>query len=148
MKQIFSLTALLVFLLCSPSLEAVGMQRGLKIQDVFQRYGKKKNVTMVEMSKEMLDSYHMSHYRSITIKQDEKALRFVRECLQADQKDARTIKEVVSDGQVTSAYYELPGQRDKQNRFILFKVNNKGVITLVYIEGELQSDDLISLLFD
>ena len=29
----------------------------------------------------------------------------------------------------------------------LFKVNAKGVITLVYIEGDLDSDDLITILF-
>ena len=33
------------------------------------------------------------------------------------------------------------------NRFVLFKVSKKGVITLVYIEGDLDSDDLITLLF-
>lgn len=148
MKHIYILVALIMVALIPQELGAIEMQKGLKIQDVFRKYGKQKNVTMVEMSKEMLDAYNISFYRSITIKQDSKALSFVRECLRADQKDARKIKETTSGGQLTSAYYELPGKKPEENRFILFKVNKKGVITLVYIEGELDSEDLITLLFE
>lgn len=126
---------------------AVEMQKDLKIQDVFLRYGKKKNVTMVELSNEMLETYGMTRYKSITIKEDPDALRFTRQCLEADQKGARKIKEVTDDGGVVSAYYQLPGKEEDINRFVLFKVNKKGVITLVYIEGDLDSDDLITLLF-
>ncbi len=122
-------------------------QKDLKIQEVFQRYGKKKNVTMVELSNEMLDTYGMTHYKSITIKNDPEALRFIRRCLESDQQGARKIKEVTDDGGVISAYYQLPGREEDLNRFILFKVNKKGVITLVYLEGDLDSDDLITILF-
>lgn len=122
-------------------------QKDLKIQDVFLRYGRKKNVTMVELSNEMLETYGMTRYKSITIKNDPDALRFTRQCLEADQKGARKIKEVTDDGGVVSAYYQLPGMEEDINRFVLFKVNRKGVITLVYIEGDLDSDDLITLLF-
>ncbi|WP_369808834.1 DUF6108 family protein [Parabacteroides sp. Marseille-P3160] len=125
-----------------------GMQKGLKTQDVFQRYGKKKNVTMVELSNEMLDAYNMTHYKSITIKDDPEALRFVRKCLETDQVGARKIKEITDDGGLISAYYQMPGEQKEVNRFVLFKVNQKGVITLVYIEGELDSDDLITILFN
>lgn len=126
---------------------AVEAQKDLKIQDVFIRYGKKKNVTMVELSNEMLETYGMTHYKSITIKNDPEALRFTRRCLEADQKGAKKIKEVTDDGGVVSAYYQLPGKEKDINRFVLFKVSAKGVITLVYIEGDLDSDDLITILF-
>jgi len=142
------MTCLLLFCLLSPwDAGAMEMQKDLKIQDVFSRYGKKKNVTMVELSNEMLETYGMTHYKSITIKNDEDALRFTRRCLEADQKGARKIKEVTDDGGIISAYYQLPTVKEDINRFVLFKVNKKGVITLVYIEGELDSDDLITLLF-
>jgi predicted transcriptional regulator len=118
----------------------------LMIQQVFERYGKKRNVTMVELSNEMLETYNMTHYQSIVIKGDAEALRFVRQCLASDQKEAKKIKEVTDDGGVVSAYYQLPG-KDELNRFILFKVSTKGVITLVYMEGDLESDDLITILF-
>lgn len=150
MKQFKYLIVLLLiatFSLQTDHLRAAEMQKDLKIQEVFSRYGMKKNVTMVELSNEMLETYGLTRYKSITIKQDEEALRFVRRCLEADQKGARKIKEVVDDGGVVSAYYQLPGNKEDMNRFVLFKVNKKGVITLVYIEGELDSDDLITLLF-
>lgn len=152
MKKIrYAFALLLAFLLLHPfvgsATEAEVMQKDLKIQEVFQRYGRKKNVTMVELSNEMLETYGMTHYKSITIKNDPDALRFTRDCLEFDQKGARKIKEVTDDGGVISAYYQLPGKDEDVNRFILFKVNQKGVITLVYIEGDLDSDDLITILF-
>lgn len=129
------------------SLWAHEAQKDLNIQQVFLRYGKKKNVTMVELSNEMLETYGMTRYRSITIRQNEEALRYTRKCLAADQEGARKIKEVTEGGEVVSAYYQLPGTEEDMNRFVLFKVNKKGVVTLVYIEGDLDSDDLITLLF-
>lgn len=148
MKQFKYLVVIMVALLLCPAVAgAVEAQKDLKIQDVFIRYGKKKNVTMVELSNEMLETYGMTRYKSITIKNDPGALRFTRECLEADQRGARKIKEVTDDGGVVSAYYQLPGKDSDVNRFVLFKVNAKGTITLVYIEGELDSEDLITLLF-
>ena len=149
MKQLkYTLLIMLAALLLLPAgAGAVEAQKDLKIQDVFTRYGKSKNVTMVELSNEMLETYGMTRYKSITIKNDPEALRFTRQCLEADQRGARKIKEVTDDGGVVSAYYQLPGKSPDVNRFVLFKVNSKGVITLVYIEGELDSDDLITLLF-
>lgn len=152
MKQIrYTLLVLLAALLLFPSgagaTDAEVLQKDLKIQDVFLRYGRKKNVTMVELSNEMLETYGMTRYKSITIKNDPDALRFTRQCLEADQKGARKIKEVTDDGGVISAYYQLPGKDVDINRFVLFKVSSKGVITLVYIEGDLDSEDLITILF-
>lgn len=149
MKQLrYTLLIMLVALVLLPTgVGAAETQKDLKIQDVFTRYGKKKNVTMVELSNEMLETYGMTRYKSITIKNDPEALRFTRQCLETDQRGARKIKEVTDDGGVVSAYYQLPGKESDVNRFVLFKVNSKGTITLVYIEGELDSDDLITLLF-
>lgn len=147
-RIIFITTCLLALVLLFPAnIRAVEAQKDLRIQDVFQRYGKNKNVTMVELSNEMLETYGMTHYKSITIKSDPEALRFTRRCLEADQKGARKIKEITDDGGIVSAYYQLPSVKPDLNRFVLFKVNKKGVITLVYIEGELDSDDLITILF-
>lgn len=149
MKQLsYTIFILLGALLLLPGqIHASETQKDLKIQEVFRLYGKKKNVTMVELSKELLDTYGMTLYKSITIKDDNDALRFIRKCLQSDQKGAKKIKEVTDDGGIISAYYQLPQKEKDLNRFILFKVGKKNVITLVYIEGELESDDLITLLF-
>ncbi|MDO5570681.1 MAG: hypothetical protein Q4F97_04350 [Bacteroidales bacterium] len=143
------LTLILTFLLLLPALvvNAEQMQKGLRIKDVFEKYGKKKNVVMVELSKEFIETYEMSFYKSIVIKNDPEALEYVRNCLKNDQKGARKIKEITDDGGVISAFYQLASQKDEDNKFVLFKVNKKMVITLVYIEGDLESDDLITVLF-
>jgi hypothetical protein len=148
MKQTMPLLALLALCLTLPMTvtKAEEMQSGLKIQDVFQQYGKKRNVTMVELSTEMLETYGMTHYKSIAIKEDPSALAFVRRCLDVDRQGARTIKEVVDAGGIVSAYYQLPGNAGL-NRFILFRVNRKRTVTLVYIEGDMDSEDLITILF-
>ncbi len=127
--------------------EASVMQDDLKIKDVFRIYGKQKNVVMVELSKEMVDMYDISFYKSITIKNDPEALKFIRKCLEADQNGARKIKEITNNGDIISAYYQIAGITQGINRFILFKVDLKNVITLIYIEGKLDSDDLITILF-
>jgi hypothetical protein len=149
MKQIKCIVVLLLAVNWWFPVQATAMeaQKDLKIQEVFQRYGKKKNVTMVELSNEMIETFSMAHYKSITIKDDREALQFIRHCLDEDQQGARKIKEVTDDGGLISAYYQLPGKDEELNRFILFKVSKRGVITLVYIEGELDSDDLITILF-
>ena len=123
------------------------MQNDLKIMDVFLNYGKNKNVVMVELSKEITDMYDVTFYKSITIKNDPGALTFIRNCLKSDQEKARKIKEITSNGEIVSAYYQILEENSKINRFILFNVNPRNEITLIYIEGELDSDDLITILF-
>lgn len=138
-------TALIILLLT-----AVGTahaQQGLQIASVFQKYGKQKGVTMVELSKEMLDTYQMALYKSIVFKDVEEALPTIIRCLETDKKKARKVKEVVAGGQIQSGYYQLPQLKEDINRFILFKTGKKNSATLIYIEGELDADDLITLLF-
>ena len=141
------LSLLILMFLCPTITEAAKTQEDLKIKDVFRIYGKRKNVVMVELSKEMLDTYDITCYKSITIKNDPEALAFIRKCLDNDQQGAKKIKEVVSDGGIISAYYQIPGKSSAINRFILFEINQKGIIPLIYLEGELDSDDLITILF-
>lgn len=138
-------TALIILLLT-----AVGTahaQQGLQIASIFQKYGKQKGVTMVELSKEMLDTYQMTLYKSIVFKDVEEALPTIIRCLETDKKKARKVKEVVVGGQIQSGYYQLPQLKEDINRFILFKTGKKSSATLIYIEGELDADDLITLLF-
>ena len=49
-------------------------QQGLQIASVFQKYGKQKGVTMVELSNEMLETYQMTLYKSLVFKDVEEAL--------------------------------------------------------------------------
>ena len=122
-------------------------QQGLQIASVFQKYGKQKGVTMVELSNEMLETYQMTLYKSLIFKDVEEALPTILNCLDADKKKAKKVKEVVAGGQIQSGYYQLPQLKEDVNRFILFKTGKKGSATLIYIEGELDADDLVTMLF-
>ena len=122
-------------------------QQGLQIASVFQKYGKQKGVTMVELSNEMLETYQMTLYKSLVFKDVEEALPTILNCLDADKKKAKKVKEVVAGGQIQSAYKQLPQLKEDVNRFILFKTGKKGSATLIYIEGELDADDLVTMLF-
>ena len=122
-------------------------QQGLQIASVFQKYGKQKGVTMVELSNEMLETYQMTLYKSLVFKDVEEALPTILNCLDADKKKAKKVKEVVAGGQIQSGYYQLPQLKEDVNRFILFKTGKKGAATLIYIEGELDADDLVTMLF-
>ena len=120
-------------------------QQGLQIASVFQKYGKQKGVTMVELSNEMLETYQMTLYKSLVFKDVEEALPTILNCLDADKKKAKKVKEVVAGGQIQSGYYQLPQLKEDVNRFILFKTGKKGSATLIYIEGELDADDLVTI---
>ena len=122
-------------------------QQGLQIASVFQKYGKQKGVTMVELSNEMLETYQMTLYKSLVFKDVEEALPTILNCLDADKKKAKKVKEVVAGGQIQSGYYQLPQLKEDVNRFILFETGKKGSATLIYIEGELDADDLVTMLF-
>lgn len=102
---------------------------------------------MVELSNEMLETYQMTLYKSLVFKDVEEALPTILNCLDADKKKAKKVKEVVAGGQIQSGYYQLPQLKEDVNRFILFKTGKKGSATLIYIEGELDADDLVTMLF-
>ncbi len=122
-------------------------QQGLQIAGIFQKYGKQKGVTMVEMTNEVLETYQMTLYKSLVFKDVGEALPSILQCLEADKKKAKKVKEVVSNGEIQSGYYQLPQVKEDVNRFILFKTGKKGSASLIYIEGELDADDLVTMLF-
>ncbi len=126
---------------------AAWAQQGLQIASIFQKYGKQKGVTMVEMSNEVLETYQMALYKSLVFKDVGEALPHILQCLEADKKKAKKVKEVVSNGEIQSGYYQLPQVKEDVNRFILFKTGKKGSASLIYIEGELDADDLVTMLF-
>ena len=136
-----------IVLLLTVASGMVRAQQGLQIASVFQKYGKQKGVTMVELSNEMLETYQMTLYKSLVFKDVEEALPDILNCLEADKRKARKVKEVIAGGQIQSGYYQLPQLKEDVNRFILFKTGKKGSATLIYIEGELDADDLVTMLF-
>jgi len=138
------LLLLIVALTISPSLYA---QNDLQISKVFEQYGKKKGVVMVELTNEVLDNYDFTLFKSITIKNDPIAAKFIRECLTKDGTGAKKIKQVVSNGIPTSIYLQLP-RKGKDNRLILFNESNSSgnMLTLIYIETKNDTEDVLKLL--
>ena len=122
-------------------------QQGLEIASVFSKHGKQKGVTMVELSNELVDIYEMKLYKSLVFKDVSSALPHILKCLENDKKQAKKVKEVVVGGEIQSGYYQLPQLQEDVNRFILFKTGKKGAATLIYLEGALDADDLVTLLF-
>lgn len=136
---------MLIILLLSAGADLMAQQE-LQIASVFQKYGKQRGVTMVELSNELVDIYEMKLYKSLVFKDVEDALPDILRCLEADKKQAKKVKEVVTGGQIQSGYYQLPQLKENINRFILFRVGKKGSASLIYLEGELEADDLVTLL--
>jgi len=143
-KKIIQTMLIILFLSAGSDIMA---QQGLQIASVFNKYGKQKGVTMVELSNELVDIYQMKLYKSLVFKDVSSALPDILKSLEADKKQAKKVKEVVVGGQIQSGYYQLPQLQETVNRFILFKTGKKNSATLIYLEGELDADDLVTLLF-
>ena len=123
---------------------ALWAQSDLQIHKVFDKYGHNKNVVMVELSEDMLESYNLTLYKSISIKDEPSAIDYIRRCLKKDQEGAKKIKQVIKGGELYSAYYQLI-KKGADNRFILFK-NEEEAATLIYIETPVETDNIVNLL--
>lgn len=122
-------------------------QSDLEINKVFERYGRQKGSIMVEMSREMLKGYDFTYYKSIVTTENKEVADFARRCLAIDEKDAKKVKQVVSNGVVSSIYLQLP-KRDKYFRLVLFNetTSPKQKMTLIYIESEKDSEEILKFI--
>ena len=148
MKKEIKYLIMLIMLFFTVNLSA---QEGLRISDVFQYYGKKHGSTMVQLSSDVLSSYNMTLYISLSFHpstKGDKGLDWVTDCINQDKKRAKKIKETMLDGKLQSGYYQLSQIQKGTNRFILFKINQKQKATLIYIEGSLDSAELVTMLFN
>lgn len=140
-------TRLLLLLLFAISASAIHAQENLKINTIFEKYGKQKGSTMVSLSEKSLRDYKLDKYRSIILPYNSKTSEDIQRSLEADKKQAKKIKEVISNGTISSGYYQLPEESLHINRYILFKIGNDGTATLIYMEGGPDSEKLINKLF-
>lgn len=142
----FKLLLLLILLFVSP---VVSAQQDLQINRIFEVYGKQKGAVMVVLSGKSaeLKRYKLDKYRSLTINYDKDIFENIQTSLEADKEGAYKIKEVVNNGVVSSGYYKLRNEAEKTNRYILFKVDRNHRATLIYMEGGMDSEELIDKLF-
>lgn len=120
-------------------------QQDLQINRVFEQYGKKKGVVMVQLTKEMLKDYDFSFFKSIVIKNNSEAIDFTRKCIEKDQEGAKKIKQVVQNGAVSSVVLQLSPRGD-ENRFILYNesLDGKAEMTLIYIESKMDVEKIMT----
>ena len=121
-------------------------QSDLEINKVFEQYGKQKGSVLVEMSKELLKGYEFTYYKSIVTTNNKEAADFARKCLDVDQKGAKKVKQVISNGILSSIYLQLP-QKGKYYRLILFNetTSPEPKMTLIYIESEKDSEEILQI---
>ena len=89
-----------IILLLSAATAEIRAQEGLHSASIFQKYGKQKGVTMVELSKDMLDSYRINLYKSLVFKDVTEELPYILDCLEKDRKEGtmKKLQEIVEDG--------------------------------------------------
>lgn len=119
-------------------------QTGLSVNEVFTRYGHAKGCKMVSMRNATLKGYKLNIYKSLVYKH---LADDVAPYLQADRKRARKIREVVEDGLVTGGYYMMQPTAEGLNRYILFSNGAGQRGTVIYIEGRLSPDDIMTLCY-
>jgi len=123
----------------------VSAQQDLQVGKVFDQYGKKKGVVMVQLTKEMLQGYNFSLFKSIVIKNNPEAVNFARRCIEIDQEGAKKIKQIMQNGEVTSTVLQL-APRGKENRLILYNesLDEKKEVTLIYIESIMDIEEIMT----
>lgn len=127
-------------------------QEGLQIATLFEKYKNEKNVTYVELNGSILRSYRMTAYKSLVFEQVNPYKQEILQCLKQaiDTHQVQKTQEVNESGELRSAYYRLSrtSQKGKKvNRYILYKVGKEDKATLVYIEGPLDEDELMEMLY-
>lgn len=140
----FYLLLLIMLLGSNVSLKA---QEDLKINSIYEKYGKQKGSTLVVLSGKSLHDHKLDKYKGITLNADKDIIKEIQICLESDVKKAKQIKEVISDGIITSGFYQLSDKNSKTNRYILYKIVDGGKATLIYLEGGPESEELINQLF-
>ena len=127
-------------------------QEGLQIATLFEKYKDEKNVTYVELNGSILRSYRMTAYKSLVFEQVTPYKQEILQCLKQaiDTHKVQKTQEVNESGELRSAYYRQSStskKGKKVNRYILYKVGKEDKATLVYIEGPLDEDELMGMLY-
>ncbi len=120
-------------------------QEGLAVNSIFQQYGHSKGCKMVVMQNIKLRGYRLAVYKSLTY--NNKYAASINNILKTDRRTAKKIREVVDNGRIASGYYMMAPLQSGNNRYILFSNtdHNKGAV--IYIEGDLSPEDIMSICY-
>ena len=64
-----------------------------------------------------------------------------------DRRQATKIREVISDGRVSSGYYIMSPSDNGLNRYILYTLKQDNSGAVIYIEGKLLPDDILKMCY-
>ena len=119
-------------------------QQGLRVADIFSRFGHEKGCKMVEMHDARLRGYTLKTYQSLTYRTQGEQ---IAPLLEDDRRQATKIREVMSDGRVSSGYYIMPPSDSGLNRYILYTLKQDNSGAVIYIEGKLLPDDILKMCY-
>ena len=137
--------AVLLFLILTNVCMSFSIQ-AQAVLPIFKKYGHNQGVTLLEASRELMKEYKIKTFKSIIFDNGTEALPEIRSAIHKDKQGALHIKESTKDGLLTSGYYQLLSEKEKLNRYLIFKVGTANKTTLIYVEGELTPDELVELL--
>lgn len=136
--------AWILFLLLAPASSFA--QSKPAILKIFDKYGDKEGVTLLEITDDLMKDYQVDVFKSIIFKDGSGVLPEIRKLIEIDKVNAKKIKESKQDGLLNSGYYRLKTDDPAMNRYLIFKIGQRNKVTLVYIEGKLEPDRLVELL--
>ena len=119
-------------------------QQGLGVADVFRLFGHERGCKMVEMHDAKLRGYQLKTYQSLSYRTQGDQ---IASHLETDRQQAKKIREVVCDGRVVSGYYIMPPTAEGLNRYVLYMQKEDKSGAVIYIEGELEPDDILRLCY-
>lgn len=132
---------ILTLMLLTATITALA-QDGLKIKDIFDKYGKREGSVLLQLSSDVLSQgSNITSYKSLILDENTQNRMDIAEALKTDTRGKLTISEVKKDGLIESGSYYLGKDKTNNSEFILYK--NKGrKITLVYLKGNFPSGHL------
>lgn len=141
--QFRRLLAICLFIMMSAL--SASAQEGLAVDNVFRQFGHSKGCKMVVMKNTRLQGFRLATYKSLTY--GKQHAESIATYLKTDRRAAKKIREIVDDGRVASGYYMMPPLQSGANRYILFSRTDKGKGAVIYIEGNLSPEDIMTICY-
>lgn len=134
----------LLILLCFSQIICVSViaQNNLRINDIFDKYGKKEGSILLQLSTDILSpKTDITLYKSLMIDYTPVIESEIISAVKTDIEKKIIISEVKKNGRIESGSYYLGKNNSETNEFILYKKKGNK-ITLVYMKGEFSSSRL------
>ncbi len=127
-------------------------QEGMHINQLFDgRYKKEKNATEVLVKGRKLESYQLTLFRSLTVKDNPEAFRLIRTLVDQDAQQAIDKESGRINGKLYYGFYQFK-PHNNQFRYLFFRDNscrddtdNNNEMTIVYMEGNTTIEELKNL---